>query len=61
MKPSSFALAFLATMAPAVYSQFEVLPEFNVDTERITVSGFSSGASFATQVKLMEMENHTKL
>ena len=49
-------LAILATFAPSnVGSRFEgidALPEFNIDKDHITVSGFSSGASFATQVSL---------
>ena len=43
---------FLVIFAQEVYSQYEVLPEFNVDKDHITVSGFSSGASFATQVSV---------
>ena len=49
METSVIFLAILAAFAPEVFSQFEVLPEFNVEKDRITVSGFSSGASFATQ------------
>ena len=46
-------IAILAALAPTrVYSRFEALPEFNIDRDQITVSGFSSGASFATQVCL---------
>ena len=52
---TSLGLAILASLAPIrVYSWFEALPAFNIDKDHITVSGFSSGASFATQVSLIK-------
>ena len=55
-------LSFLTCVfAFSTQTEYEPLQEFSVDRERITVSGISAGAAFATQVGIgYILQNGTK-
>ena len=52
MRALVFLILFFLTcvLAFSTQTEYEPLQEFSVDRERITVSGISAGAAFATQV-----------